>query len=66
MKVTIFWETKNEKINKRIREQFGIPKYTTLNWITPNVEIKEEDMPLLLETERRGFIRVRQHTEKKA
>lgn len=63
MKVTIFWQSKEENINKRIREKFGIPKYTTLNWATPNVEIKDEDMPLLLETERRGFIRVRQHTE---
>lgn len=63
MKVTIFWQSKDDNINKRIREKFGIPKYTTLNWTTPNVEIKDEDMPLLLETERRGFIRVRKHTE---
>ena len=63
MKVTIFWHSKDDNINKRIREKFGIPKYITLNWTTPNVEIKDEDMPLLLETERRGFIRVRQHTE---
>lgn len=63
MKVTIFWQSKDENINKRIREKFGIPQYITLNWTTPNVEIKDEDMPLLLETERRGFIRVRQHTE---
>ena len=62
MIVTIFWETKDEKINKRIRERFGIPKYITLNWTTPNVEIKDEDMPLLLETEKRGFIRVRENT----
>ena len=62
MKVTIFWQSKDENINKRIREKFGIPKYTTLNWTTPNVEIKDEDMPLLLETEKRGFIRVRKHT----
>ena len=58
MIVTIFWETKDEKINKRIRERFGIPKYITLNWTTPNVEVKDEDMPLLLETEKLGFIRV--------
>ena len=62
MKVTIFWQSKDDNINKRIREKFGIPKYITLNWTTPNVEIKDEDMPLLLETEKRGFIRVREHT----
>ena len=61
MKVTIYWKTKHldpkdiPRIKKKIRDKFNIPDYTTE---TP-CDIKEEDMELLRETEKRGFIQIR-------
>lgn len=64
MKVTIYWNTRHldpkdvSKIKKKIRERFNISNYTTVNGETP-CEIRDEDMELLRETEKRGFIQIR-------
>ena len=56
--VTIYWPssiTKDEMI--KIRKRFGITAGTTINGETP-AEISDADMPLLRETEKRGFIQL--------
>lgn len=60
MEVTIFWTKKGreQKIRKRICEQFNLHWYMTVNGETP-ADIRAEDLPLLRETERRGFIQLR-------
>ena len=57
VKVKVRWLTRSEPTIQRIRERFGMPRYTTLNGWTP-AEIAEADMELLQETARRGFIYV--------
>lgn len=63
-KVTIYWNTRHIKpedipeIKRRIRERFNIPAYMTVNGETV-AEIREEDMELLRETEKKGFIHIR-------
>ena len=58
-KVTIYWNTRHIKledipeVKRRIRERFGIPNGET------DCYIREEDMELLRETEKRGFIQIR-------
>ena len=47
-----------EYIEIKHRKKFNIPSYTSVNYET-ECEIKNEDFPLLEETERRGFIRIR-------
>ena len=62
-KVTIYWNTRHIKledipeVKRRIRERFGIPNHTTVNGET-DCYIREEDMELLRETEKRGFIQM--------
>ncbi len=59
--VTIYWPssiTKDEMI--KIRKRFGITAGTTINGETP-AEISDADMPLLRETEKRGFIQLRKY-----
>lgn len=60
MNHTIYWHKKATiDIRKRIRERFGLhPTYTTISGETP-IEVKEEDMPDLIECEKRGFIQIR-------
>lgn len=64
MKTTIYWNTNHldpkdiPRVKKKIRERFNIPVYTTINGET-TCDIKEEDMELLRETERRGYIQIR-------
>lgn len=58
MRVTIYWVTKDLEKITRIRERFGIPNYMSVNGETP-AEIKDEDIELLRETEKRGFIQLR-------
>lgn len=58
MNVTICWITKNQAKMEKIRLKFGIPDYMSINRETP-CDIKEEDLPLLRECERRGFIQIR-------
>lgn len=59
MKVTIYWENKSTSvIRKRIRDRFGIPHYMSVNGET-EAEIREEDMPDLMELVKRSFISLR-------
>lgn len=64
MRVTIYWETRHldpkdiPRIKKRIMDKFHIPDYTTVNGETP-CDIKDEDMELLRECAKRGFIQIR-------
>ncbi|WP_320906229.1 hypothetical protein [Bacteroides nordii] len=56
--LTIYWATKDAECIELIREKFNIPRHQTVNGETLT-EIREEDMELLRETERRGFIQIR-------
>lgn len=58
MKVTIYWVTQDKEVIIKIRARFKIPKYTSINGETP-CEVSDSDLPLLLETEKRGFIQIR-------
>lgn len=58
MKLTIYWVTKDAQSIQRIREKFNLPSYRSVNGETPT-EIREEDLPLLRETEKRRFIQIR-------
>lgn len=59
MKLTIYFCQSDKKTNDRIRERFGMP----MVGITINGElecdIREDDLELLKETEKRGFIKIR-------
>lgn len=64
MRVTIYWDArhlskeKSLETKNKIKERFNIPNYTSINGETP-CEIKDEDLELLRECERRGFIQIR-------
>lgn len=59
MKLTIYFTGSNKEINDKIRARFGMPIYgMTINGEL-ECEIKEEDLDLLKETEKRGFIQIR-------
>lgn len=58
VRLTIYWATRDAATRERIRRRFGIPQGMTVNGETP-AEIREEDLPLLEETARRGFIKIR-------
>ena len=59
MRLTIYFATRNMDTIRRIRAKFGMPQ----TGMTVNgeqvVDIKDEDLELLKETERRGFIQIR-------
>ena len=57
-KLTIYWVTNDREARNAIRARFGVPPYTTVNGET-DAEIRDEDMALLEETARRGFIQIR-------
>ena len=58
VRLTIYWITNDRATNNKIRERFGIPYTMTVNGET-EADIREEDMPLLEETQKRGFIQIR-------
>lgn len=59
--LTIYWPPSTSKeLESKIRERFGITGGTTINGETPAI-IKDEDIELLEETARRGFISLREH-----
>lgn len=62
IKLVVCWKKSDAATIKRIRQRFGMPTYTTVNGWTP-AEILEEDMPLLEETARRGFISILRHVK---
>lgn len=59
MRLTIYFRHSDKEINDRIRKRFGMP----MSGMTVNGElecdIKDEDLELLIETEKRGFIQIR-------
>ena len=59
MKLTIYFATSNMETTRRIRAKFGMPQ----TGMTVNGEqvadIKDEDLPLLQEVEKLGFIQIR-------
>lgn len=60
MKLTVCWTARgrNKRFYHDICRKFGISDYMSINYETP-CEIKDEDIPLLMETARRGFIQIR-------
>ena len=59
MKLTIYFCHSDKEINDKIRKRFGMP----MSGMTINgeltCEIRNEDLDLLKETEKRGFIQIR-------
>lgn len=60
MKLTICWTRKGREPEVRdgILRRFNIPRRMNVNHETP-CDIRDEDMPLLRECERRGFLKIR-------
>jgi hypothetical protein len=60
MKLTICWTARGRqrRFHGDICRRFGISDYMSVNNETP-CEIREEDLPLLRECEKRGFIQIR-------
>ena len=59
MKMTIYFATSNPETIRRIRAKFGIPQIgMTVNG-EQVADIKDEDLPLLQEVEKLGFIQIR-------
>lgn len=59
MEKRIYWKTADPVTIRRIRERFGIPGGISVNGETPLPPGFDTGDPLLLETERRGFIQIR-------
>lgn len=60
MKLTICWAAKGrqKRFYEDICKKFGISSYMSVNHETP-CDIREEDIPLLHECEKRGFLQIR-------
>lgn len=60
MKLTICWTARGrqKRFYEDICKKFGIPSYMSVNHETP-CDIRDEDLPLLQECEKRGFIQIR-------
>lgn len=60
MRLTICWTAKGRQKDcyESIRERFGISDYMSVNHETP-CDIREEDMEMLKECEKRGFLKIR-------
>ena len=59
MKLTIYFCRSDKETNDKIRQRFGMPMSgMTINGEL-NCEIKDKDLELLKETEKRGFIQIR-------
>lgn len=59
MKMTVYFRTSNHDTIRRIREKFGMPMVgMTVNGEL-TCDIKDEDIQLLQECERMGFINIR-------
>ncbi len=56
-RLIIRWATKDRAAIEAIRKRFGIPRYTTVNGLSP-VELKPEDREVFEECERRGFFSI--------
>lgn len=60
MKLTVCWTARgrNKRFYHDICRKFGISDYMSVNHETP-CDIKDEDMELLRECEKRGFLQIR-------
>ena len=59
MRMTIYFATNNPETIRRIRERFGMPMVgMTVNGEL-TCDVREDDLPLLRETEKLGFISIR-------
>lgn len=60
MKLTMYWTAKGRQtcFYQEICKKFGITQYMSVNYETTS-EIWNEDLPLLRECEKRGFIQIR-------
>lgn len=59
MKLTIYFCKSDKEVNDKIRTKFGMPMVgMTINGELA-CDIKDENMELLKETEKRGFIQIR-------
>ena len=56
--LTIVWRTRNTETIRKIREKFNLPPGMTINRET-KAFVSPEEMELLREVERRGFIGIR-------
>lgn len=55
----IEWRTKDMRAIRRIRERFNMPQKMSVNMRTPiDIEPEGEDYELLLDIERRGWLRI--------
>lgn len=64
-KAYIYFDCSWDDIHK-IQERFGLPKGVTVNGETCELcTIKDEDWELLKETERRGYIKIRQRSKER-
>ena len=60
MNIYIYYNTNDWGIIRKIQQRFGLPDCVTVNGETCQpCDIKEQDMELLRETEKRGFIQIR-------
>ena len=60
MKIYVYFNTNDWNIIHKIQQRFGLPSCVTVNGETCQpCDIMPEDMELLKETEKRGFISIR-------
>ena len=57
--LVISWKTKDWNFIHRIQDYFGMPHYTSVNYLSP-IKISRDDpkYPVLLEGEQKGFYRI--------
>lgn len=58
VKVIVRWCTRDEEAIALIRRRFNLPRYTTLNGLTPGT-LRQEDREVFDECVRRGFFTYR-------
>lgn len=63
MKVSVYFIINDWRIIRKIQERFGLHGITVNGETCQPCDISEEDMELLEETERRGFIRITRKEE---
>ena len=60
MMIYIYYNTNDWNIIRKIQQRFGLPDCVTVNGETCQpCYISEQDMEVLRETEKRGFIQIR-------
>ena len=58
--IYIYYNTNDWDVIRKIQQRFGLPECVSVNGESCQpCDIKDEDMELLRETERRGFISIR-------